>query len=287
MPSITHEAWVLLFRNRPELAPKLLRDALGVTLPAYATARIEAADLSDVNPAEYRADLVVLLVDGKPVLAIIVEVQLQKDERKSFTWPVYIAGLRARFECPACVLVVTPSESVADWARTPIDVGPGSRFVPFVVGPMAIPVIRDVEAAKRDPELVVLSAMAHGKEEVGLQIATAALEACRDLDDDRELLYLDLVGASLNHIARAAFEDLMASNYEFQGTLAKKHRAEGRAEGRADGEARSVLKVLAARGIQISDGQRERILACTDLAVLDRWIDRAVTVASADALFTE
>jgi len=287
MPSITHEAWVLLFRNRPELAPELLRDALGVTLPAYAEARVEAADLSDVNPAEYRADLVVLLVDGKPVLAIVVEVQLQPDNRKGFTWPVYIAGLRARFECPACVLVVTPSESVADWARTPIEVGPGSRVVPFVVGPKAVPVIRDVEAAKRDPELAVLSAMAHGKDEVGLQIATAALEACRGLDDERSLLYLDLVGDSLNDIARAAFEDLMASNYEFQGTLAKKHRAEGRAEGEAHGEARSVLKFLEARGLVVSEAQKTRILACTDLEVLDGWIRKAVTVASADALFAD
>jgi hypothetical protein len=40
MPSITHEALVLLFRNRPELAPELLRDVLGVALPAYAEARI-------------------------------------------------------------------------------------------------------------------------------------------------------------------------------------------------------------------------------------------------------
>lgn len=287
MPSITHEAWVLLFRNRPELAPELLRDALGVTLPAYAEARVEAADLSDVNPAEYRADLVVLLVDGKPVLAIVVEVQLQPDNRKGFTWPVYVAGLRARFECPACVLVVTPSESVADWARTPIEVGPGSRVVPFVVGPKAVPVIRDVEAAKRDPELAVLSAMAHGKDEVGLQIATAALEACRGLDDERSLLYLDLVGDSLNDIARAAFEDLMASNYEFQGTFAKKHRAEGRAEGEAHGEARSVLKFLEARGLVVSEAQKTRILACTDLEVLDGWIRKAVTVASADALFTD
>ena len=117
------------------------------------------------------------------MLAIVVEVQLQKDERKPFTWPVYIAGLRARFECHACVLVVTPSEAVADWARTAISLGPGSTVTPFVVGPKAVPVVRDVETATRDPELVVLSAMAHGKAEVGLEIATAALAACSRLDD--------------------------------------------------------------------------------------------------------
>jgi len=69
----------------------------------------------------------VLLVNGKPVLGIVVEVQLQKDPRKPFTWPVYVVNLRARLSCPTCVLVVTPSESVAAWARTPRVLGP--RFL--------------------------------------------------------------------------------------------------------------------------------------------------------------
>jgi hypothetical protein len=133
VPSITHEALLQLFRNRPELAPELLRDALHVTLPTYAELRVESSDLTDLAPAEYRADLVVLLVDGKPVLGIVVEVQLQRDDRKPFTWPVYVAGLRARLACETCVLVMTPSESVATWARTPVVLGPGSRFEALVV----------------------------------------------------------------------------------------------------------------------------------------------------------
>jgi hypothetical protein len=135
------------------------------------------------------------------------------------------------------------------------------------------------------PELVVLSAMAHGKDEVGLQIAIAALEACRALDDERSLLYLDLVGDSLNDIARSAFEDLMASNYEFQSEFAKKHRAAGEAAGRALGEATAVVRVLQTRNLAPSSDQKERILACTDLDVLERWIRKAVTISSVDELF--
>jgi hypothetical protein len=56
-PSLQHEALLLLFRNRPELAPELFRDVQHVTLPSYSEARVESAELSDVNPAEYRADL--------------------------------------------------------------------------------------------------------------------------------------------------------------------------------------------------------------------------------------
>lgn len=291
-PSFTHEGLLLLFKNRPELAPELLRDALGVTLPAYAEVRINSADLTDAQPTEYRADLVVLLVDGKPVLGIVVEVQLElkKEDRKLYTWPVYVANLRARLECRVCVLVVTPIESVAERARTPIELGPGSTVTPFVVGPKAVPVVRDAEVAARDPELAVLSAMAHGKDEpdVAVSIAAAALAACRRLDDERAMLYFDLIGISLGDAARAAFEDLMAQgNYEFQSDFAKKHRAAGRAEGKVAGRAEDVLTVLDARGITVSAEQKTRVVDCTDAATLDRWIRKAVTVATAEELFTD
>lgn len=294
MPSLTHEALVQLFRNRPELAPELLRDALRVPLPVYAEARVESADLSLVAPAEYRADLVVLLVDGTPVLGIVVEVQLQRDDQKLFTWPVYLAAVRARFQCDACVLVVTPTESVATWAAVPIAMGPGSRFTALVVGPRSVPIVRDVETAARDPELAVLSAMAHGKDEptVAVQIALAACAAAAGLDDERALLYSDLVRISLGEAARNAFEDLMATgNYEYQSDFARKHRAEGLAEGEARGEAKgeatAIVTVLDARAVVVTTEQKAQIFACTDLAILERWLRRAVSVASADELFVD
>src|SRR5688572_18597054 len=98
MPSQLHEALLLLFRNRPTLAPELLRDAMHLKLPDFTEARIDSADLTDVQPAEYRADLVILLLDGVPVYGIVVEAQLSQDERKRFVWPVYATSLRARLE---------------------------------------------------------------------------------------------------------------------------------------------------------------------------------------------
>jgi hypothetical protein len=83
MPSHLHEALLLLFRNRPALAPELLRDALNA-LPSFSEVRLDSADLTDIQPAEYRADLVVLLLNGAPVFGIIVEVQLSTDARKRF-----------------------------------------------------------------------------------------------------------------------------------------------------------------------------------------------------------
>ena len=288
MPSLSHEALLLLFRNRPELAPELLRDALHITLPAYSEARLESADLTEVSPTEYRADLVILLVDGKPVLGIVVEVQLRPDPAKRFTRPVYVAGLRARLECPACVLVVTPSEPTARWCRVPIDLGPGSTLSPLVVGPELVPVVDDEAAAERDPELAVLSVLAHGHDPQAERIARAALMATLGLSDERQVLYSDLVFAALSEVARTALEDLMAAgNYEFQSEFAKKHQAKGRAEGKAEGRAEAVLAVLDARGLRVSHEARTRIFACTDVAKLDAWVRKAVTVASADELFRD
>lgn len=51
MPSFSHEGCVRLFYNRPELAVELLRDVLGVRVPAYTEARVDTADLSDLEPA--------------------------------------------------------------------------------------------------------------------------------------------------------------------------------------------------------------------------------------------
>ena len=271
-------------------------------MPAFAEARVEAADLSDLAPAEYRADLVVLLVEGKPVLAIVVEVQLHRDARKKMTWPVYVTGLRARFECPACVLVVTPDDKVAEWARVPIELGPGSRMEPWVVGPSEVPVIIDVAEAVADPELAILSIMAHGSGADGGEVGYAAFEATRGLSDERRVLYSDLILASLGEAARAKMEELMAAGkYEYQSDFAKTHQALGRAEGealgRAEGEAlgiakgealgraEAVLGFLGARGLIVSEQDQARVLACTDSDTLDRWIRKAATITSIDALF--
>lgn len=69
-----HKGLLLLFRNRPTLAPELLRDALGLHLLHYSEVRVESAELTEVVPTKCRADLVVLLLDGKPIFAVVGKV---------------------------------------------------------------------------------------------------------------------------------------------------------------------------------------------------------------------
>ena len=64
-------------------------------------------------------------------------------------------------------------------------------------------------------------------------------------------------------------------------------KAAAEAEGEARGIARSVLKILEARGIAVSSGQREEILGCTDLERLERWLLRASMATSADEVTSE
>jgi predicted transposase YdaD len=62
-------------------------------------------------------------------------------------------------------------------------------------------------------------------------------------------------------------------------------KAEGLIEGRAKGRAKAVLRVLAARRIEVPEEARARISACTDLRQLDAWLDRAVVATSVAELF--
>ena len=85
-------------------------------------------------------------------------------------------------------------------------------------------------AAASDPELAVLSAMAHGKDEnpkKSLQIALAAQLASAGLDEDRSRLYFDLVLNSLSEAARQALQTMDPAKYQYQSEFARRYIALG------------------------------------------------------------
>lgn len=303
MPSHQHELFLLMFQNCPSLAVELLREVFGVEVPEHSQVRTGNAALTDVRPAEYRADLVVEVWRAEePVLGIIVEVQLRSDGHKRYSWPAYLMGLRARLKCPCVLLVVTPSEATARWAATPIEVGCGT-LTPLVVGPKRVPVVTDAQRAKRAPELALLSVMAHGrgKVETALRVAASAVAGSMCLDEDRRVLYLDVIEAALSEAARKAFA-MLPENYEFQGPTFKRAKREGKLEGMLEGMregklegmregrlalAAGLLDVLEARGVAVNEAVRERVSASEDVEQLRAWLRRAAVVASADELFVE
>ncbi|HEX8434632.1 Rpn family recombination-promoting nuclease/putative transposase [Archangium sp.] len=67
---------------------------------------------------------------------------------------------------------------------------------------------------------------------------------------------------------------------ELMRSYAEELIEQGRQEERLHGCAKAVLRILAARGVQVGDEAQQRILTCTDLATLDRWFDRAVNATT-------
>jgi hypothetical protein len=272
MPSYLHELILLLFRNRSESAADLLRK-LDVEPPEHDEVSAESSDLNDLRPAEYRADLVLFLLRRtRKVLGIIVEVQLACDDDKPYAWPAYIVNLRARHRCPVCLLVITVEDTVARWAGRLIELGPGSRCKPWVVGPSNTPAVTELRDAQENVELAVLSAIEHGQStdiQLAARIASAAIVASADIDAERSRLYLDLILISLSANAPEAIEATMNSlGYEYQSDFARRYVAQGKVE--------IILKQLASRFGPLPEAVPTRVRSA-DSAQIDIMADRMLT----------
>jgi hypothetical protein len=258
----------------------MLTEAFGFHPPAYRDADLASSDLTDLTPTEYRADAVVVLTNGgQRVLAVVVEVQLGRDGDKRWTWPVYLATLRGRLRCPTVLLVVCVEASTAGWCAVPIDLGhPGWILRPLVLGPDRVPLITDVDRANQNPELAMLSAMAHVKHPDWEKIAYAMITAVKAIEHKIGNLYTDVVLAALPAAARATLEAIMSTGtYEYQSDFARRYFSQG--------EAAALLEFLEARGIDVPDESRERITGCTDPKQLEIWVRRAATATSVEELF--
>lgn len=283
MPSQQHEILLQLFRNRPQLAPDLLRNVLDVALPEYTDVKIDCADLTEVQPTEYRADLVLSLSNGESTFGLIVEVQLSRDDSKRFVWPAYVANLRARSRCPVCLLVVCADSAVANWTAKPVLVGCKNIFTPRVLDPDAVPWVVDEADAANAPELAVLSALAHGHDPDAskvAQIAAIAQGVSMRLDEDRSQLYFDLVLNSVSEAARKVLLQTMRPfKYEYQSDFVKGYVAQGRAEGLVQGRVVLVTRQLTMRFGPLGAETKQKIES-SSIEELDAIADRLLTAAT-------
>jgi len=282
VPSFLHEALVILFRNQPELATELLRQTKLLEIPPFSSAGIESIDFSEIVPAEYRVDLVIVLRENdKPIYCVIVEVQLARKKRKRETWPFYQASARARFRCPTALLVVTPDESIARWAARPIHIGGGNAWAPLVLGPEGIPVVDDPAIARKYPELGVLSVMAHGQgePEQAFRIADSTIRALQSLPDEERMLYSDIIDAHLGDAARKALT-MIPEGYQFQSKFGNQRFAEGRIEGEV-----ALLRKQLTRKFGPLSPDTEARLAHASEEQLQLWAERILSEVTLDELF--
>ena len=211
-------------------------------------------------------------------MLVLVDIQLRVAKGKLRSWPLYQAAARAEFDCSACVLVVALEEHIARWARTPIPLGPGgSVFRAIVFGPSDVPHHFDHST----PELSLLSALAHGKTDPAT--LDAAITAIAPLDDaQRSKAYMDELRYHIGKAFDRALERLMATTeHKYLSDWARKYYDEGEAKGLRT----AITALLSARRLPLSDGGRASIAACSDIATLTRWHERAVTASTEAEIF--
>jgi hypothetical protein len=297
MPGIWHDSGNELFKDDPEFARRLFRLA-GVDLPPDVqlipapTNETDRMLSSDLDPDT-------VLVAGsvkRPKRIIIVELQQAWDPGKLRQWPRYAASKWLRYECPVQLLVICPDDSTADRYTGPIPTSlDGYTHWPTVLRPARVPVLASAAQAIADPAMGVMSVAYHGADET---VVSAFAAGILSLSPDEAKKYYEYGLRMSPEIVRNALEHLMATKYNepfsklglsYYGQGREEGREEGLEEGREEGlvagERGTVLMVLKARGLQVSDGQRARIDACDDLATLREWAEAALTAATADDLF--
>lgn len=289
MPSQEHDVLAELFRWQPELAATLVT-GLGHPLPKVKHARTVSESFTDLKTSEYTSDVAVALdLDAGDAHGVVVEIQRNRDDEKPWTWPLYVATLRARQKCPVMLLVIAPDPKVADWCARPIETGhPGHTLTPLVLRPEHVPVMTDPKDFAADPPMGILSAMFHGSGPEGKRVLRAASEGTDIIaDTDRQLArrYVDCALAVLSEAARKALEIMMTTESRFYSETFRNAEAKGKAEGKAEGEAHAVLTILRTRGVELTHAQRELITGCTDLDQLETWLRHAATADSAHELF--
>ncbi|MGY1583532.1 hypothetical protein [Streptomyces sp. MN13] len=295
MVTSTHEVSHRIFQDHPEvLAP--IFEALGLPPPAKADIEPITPDTTELKPLERRVDTVLKVEpsDGDGFL-LAIEAQTRKAPDKGTNWAYYVAYLRAKFDLPVLLVTVCRSRSTAKWAAGPFEcrVGPWVTQVtrPFVLGPDTVPRIRDESEVARQPALATFSAIVHSESDGVDAILELLARGMRSFDPETagywaELIEVGLEGTPARETGRELGK-MVVSHFPGRGTIIEEAYLEGEAAGKAVGRAEAVVAVLEARGLAVSEALRDRLFACADLASLDTWLARALTVEQAKDLFGE
>jgi hypothetical protein len=150
-----------------------------------------------------------------------------------------------------------------------------------------VPFLTSAAQAIADPAMAVMSVAYHGASATAL---TAFASGIVSLGPDEAKKYYEYGLRMSPEIVRNALEHLMATKYnEPFSKLGLSYYGQGREEGREEGlvagERGTVLMVLKACGLPVSECQQARIDACDDLAALKAWAEAALTAATVDDLF--
>ncbi|MFF4487506.1 hypothetical protein ACFY0F_13595 [Streptomyces sp. NPDC001544] len=295
MVTSTHEASHRIFQEHPEvLAPVF--EALGLPPPAKSIIEAMSPDATEIRPMERRVDTVLKVEPSEgDRFMVAIEAQTRRAPDKGISWVYYVAYLRAKFELPVLLVAVCKNKPTSTWAAGPFEsrVGPWATQVtrPFVLGPHNVPEITDASMVAEGPAMATISAIVHSESKNHPAILKMLARGIRAFDKATAKYWCEFVEIGLeNTPARETWKGLqkmVATYFPGRGTLFEQTYLEGKAEGEAKGEAKAILRFLEARGVSVPEEARDRIADCTDLDLLNRWLDRTPHVKSVDELFAE
>ena len=152
-----------------------------------------------------------------------------------------------------------------------------------MIGASSVPEVVDPAVAEKEVELAVLSALAHGNGPNGeavLEATQTGLERLAEVDREHAAAYFQMIYNMLRGPMRRALEALvMQQQTENKSTwipLLQSVIEEGQLKGKRE----ALLRLIARAGVPLGEGDRARILACTDGATLDRWLDNVLGAKS-------
>ncbi|WP_406149700.1 hypothetical protein [Streptomyces sp. NBC_01012] len=289
MVSAPHEAMHRIFQEYPELVGHL-SGVLGLELPPVVSVEPVTVDLTETEPLERRVDTLLRIgTEGDGPFLLVVEAQGKKDPGKTASWPYYCTYLHNKYRLPVLLLVVCQDHSTAAWAARPLTIGlpqwPTVTTRPLVAGPHNMPVITNVAEARKDLPLATLAAITHADNPDVDAILKTMSVALRDTPEAIAGPVVEFIAQGLgNRPAAQQWRNLVAVDLSFYTSpLSEEIRDEGRVEGRAA----SVLLLLSARGIDVTDATREKVTDCSDPEALGRWLVRAASVAASDEIFKD
>lgn len=292
MPGPAHEMMVKVLKEHPQWFNLLLKALKHRPL----SKGLELADtaLQAVLTIERRPDVFWLKPGESWALA---EVQTEWKAEKVASWIVTMAMLVAEHKVMGDLFLVTADRATAEHARHEITLtaqhGTSLRLQPVVVL-LTAKEARALLATKR-PELAFFAAWAvrHRHGPAAKAIVREALELTDAAEDAR--LRAAQVQAILNVLEPPLLQmfketlvnlDTMPESEAFRELrLFLEARAEARGEAR--GEARMLLQALTLRGFTVADPLRERVMTCTDHALIERWFERAMKAPTLDEVFTD
>ncbi|SBT88586.1 hypothetical protein GA0115233_1003108 [Streptomyces sp. DI166] len=289
MVSSSHEAMHHIFQEDPGVFARTFR-TLDLPFPDPVAVSLLPTDLTEIQPTERRVDTLLRIdtASGDSHL-LIVEAQSKKNSRKPTSWAYYVAHLQEKYGIPPVLLVMCQDMNTAAWASKPFTVGPPQwptlTLRALVLGPHNVPVITDPSTAARDIPLATLSAITHAKNPNAPAILKALAVALKTIDEETARIFAELTELGLGTATAAeTWRQLMSVDLSFfRSETSQRLRDEGLAKGRIE----DILLILDTRGVEVTEAARERITSSTDLDELRGWLTRALTVRSADDLFTE